>query len=107
MGLFGGCCLSRGRPCCPTVLRAPQQPSISIIQQVVGGSLSDSVLPHLHLLGTVIKNNCLTALVHLHAARVRQDIYSLFHLDRPFKFISKTSNFLIPIIGWSMFLTGT
>ena len=35
-----------------------------------------------------------------------QDIYSLFHLDRPFKFISKTSNFLIPIVGWSMFLTG-
>lgn len=35
-----------------------------------------------------------------------QDIYSLFHLDRPFKFISKTSNFFIPIIGWSMFLTG-
>ena len=35
-----------------------------------------------------------------------QDIYSLFHLNRSFKFISKTSNFLIPIIGWSMFLTG-
>lgn len=34
------------------------------------------------------------------------DIYSLFHLGRPFKFISKTSNFLIPIVGWSMFLTG-
>lgn len=34
------------------------------------------------------------------------DIYTLFHLDRDFKFISKTSNFLIPIIGWSMFLTG-
>lgn len=34
------------------------------------------------------------------------DIYSLFHLRRPFKFISKTSNFLIPIIGWSMYLTG-
>jgi 1-acyl-sn-glycerol-3-phosphate acyltransferase len=34
------------------------------------------------------------------------DIYTLFHLDRPFKFISKTSNFLIPIIGWSMYLTG-
>lgn len=34
------------------------------------------------------------------------DIYSLFHLQRPFKFISKTSNFVIPIIGWSMFLTG-
>jgi 1-acyl-sn-glycerol-3-phosphate acyltransferase len=27
-------------------------------------------------------------------------------LGRPFKFISKTSNFLIPIIGWSMYLTG-
>ncbi|GBF88021.1 1-acyl-sn-glycerol-3-phosphate acyltransferase [Raphidocelis subcapitata] len=25
------------------------------------------------------------------------DIYSLFHLQRPFKFISKTSNFMIPI----------
>ena len=35
-----------------------------------------------------------------------QDIYSLFHLQRPFKFISKTSNFMIPIVGWSMFLTG-
>ena len=34
------------------------------------------------------------------------DIYSLFHLWRFFKFISKTSNFLIPIIGWSMYLTG-
>lgn len=34
------------------------------------------------------------------------DIFSLFHLDRSFKFVSKTSNFLIPIIGWSMFLTG-
>ena len=34
------------------------------------------------------------------------DIYSLFLLGRPFKFISKTSNFLIPIIGWSMYLTG-
>lgn len=34
------------------------------------------------------------------------DIYTLFWLGRPFKFISKTSNFLIPIIGWSMFLTG-
>ncbi|KIZ06091.1 1-acyl-sn-glycerol-3-phosphate acyltransferase [Monoraphidium neglectum] len=33
------------------------------------------------------------------------DIYSLFHLQRPFKFISKTSNFLIPIVGWSMFMT--
>lgn len=34
------------------------------------------------------------------------DIYTLFLLERPFKFISKTSNFLIPIIGWAMYLTG-
>ncbi|KAL4853990.1 1-acyl-sn-glycerol-3-phosphate acyltransferase [Chlorella vulgaris] len=34
------------------------------------------------------------------------DIYTLFHLHRDFKFISKTTNFLIPIVGWSMFLTG-
>ncbi|KAL3698716.1 hypothetical protein R1sor_012792 [Riccia sorocarpa] len=34
------------------------------------------------------------------------DVYTLFLLGRPFKFISKTSNFLIPIIGWSMYLTG-
>jgi 1-acyl-sn-glycerol-3-phosphate acyltransferase len=40
------------------------------------------------------------------AALPLQDIYTLFHLHRDFKFISKTSNFLIPIIGWSMFLTG-
>ena len=35
-----------------------------------------------------------------------QDIYSLFHLNRAFKFISKTSIFFFPIVGWSMFLTG-
>jgi len=35
------------------------------------------------------------------------DIYTLLaSLPRPFKFVSKTSNFLIPIVGWSMFLTG-
>lgn len=34
------------------------------------------------------------------------DIFSLFALWRPFKFISKSSIFLIPIIGWAMFLTG-
>jgi len=34
------------------------------------------------------------------------DIFSLFTLRRPFKFVSKTSIFLIPIVGWSMFLTG-
>ena len=52
--------------------------------------------PHSRIL--LLKTNTLAA--------VSQDIYSLFHLDRPFKFISKTSNFFIPIIGWSMFLTG-
>lgn len=35
-----------------------------------------------------------------------QDIFSLFHLSRSFKFVSKTSIFFIPIVGWSMFLTG-
>ena len=34
------------------------------------------------------------------------DIFSLFSLRRPFKFVSKTSIFMIPIVGWSMFLTG-
>ncbi|CAD7703020.1 unnamed protein product [Ostreobium quekettii] len=34
------------------------------------------------------------------------DIFSLFHLNRSFKFISKSSIFYIPIVGWSMFLTG-
>ena len=43
---------------------------------------------------------------YLLAAAIPQDIFSLFHLDRPFKFVSKTSNFYIPIVGWSMFLTG-
>ncbi|CAG9461884.1 unnamed protein product [Pedinophyceae sp. YPF-701] len=34
------------------------------------------------------------------------DIYTLFHIARPFKFISKLSIFMIPIVGWSMWLTG-
>jgi 1-acyl-sn-glycerol-3-phosphate acyltransferase len=34
------------------------------------------------------------------------DIYTLFHLGRDFKFISKASVFLVPLIGWSMFMTG-
>lgn len=34
------------------------------------------------------------------------DIFSLFRLFRPFKFVSKTSVFYVPIVGWSMFLTG-
>ncbi|KAL6779373.1 LPAAT1B [Auxenochlorella protothecoides x Auxenochlorella symbiontica] len=34
------------------------------------------------------------------------DITTLFHINRDFKFVSKTANFFIPIIGWSMFLTG-
>jgi 1-acyl-sn-glycerol-3-phosphate acyltransferase len=37
---------------------------------------------------------------------ILQDIFSLFHLNRPFKFISKKSIFYIPIVGWSMFMTG-
>ena len=36
----------------------------------------------------------------------KQDIFSLYHLKRSLKYISKLSNFLIPVIGWSMFLTG-
>jgi len=47
-----------------------------------------------------------TRLVGVEAAAGRQDIFSLFHLDRSFKFISKRSIFLYPIVGWSMFLTG-
>ncbi|KAG6673351.1 hypothetical protein I3842_16G108200 [Carya illinoinensis] len=35
------------------------------------------------------------------------DIYTLFTLGRSFKFISRTSIFLYPIIGWAMFLMGT
>eukprot|EP00793_Prasinoderma_coloniale_P004742 PRCOL_00000503-RA len=34
------------------------------------------------------------------------DIFTLFSLWRGFKFVSKTSVFMIPIVGWSMFLTG-
>ncbi|PRQ46114.1 putative 1-acylglycerol-3-phosphate O-acyltransferase [Rosa chinensis] len=34
------------------------------------------------------------------------DIYVLLTIGRPYKFISKTSIFLIPIIGWAMFLLG-
>ncbi|KAL8153491.1 hypothetical protein V2J09_011251 [Rumex salicifolius] len=34
------------------------------------------------------------------------DIYTLMTLGRSFKFISKTSVFLYPIIGWAMFLIG-
>ncbi|KAK9275200.1 hypothetical protein L1049_022461 [Liquidambar formosana] len=35
------------------------------------------------------------------------DIYTLLILGRSFKFISKTSIFLLPIVGWAMFLMGT
>lgn len=34
------------------------------------------------------------------------DIYALLTLGRNFKFISKTSIFLYPIIGWAMYLLG-
>ncbi|KAL3533067.1 hypothetical protein ACH5RR_006588 [Cinchona calisaya] len=35
------------------------------------------------------------------------DIYTLLTLGRSYKFISKTSIFLFPIIGWAMYLLGT
>ena len=35
-----------------------------------------------------------------------QDIMTLFYLKAYFKFVSKASIFYIPIVGWSMFLTG-
>ncbi|XAR66751.1 1-acylglycerol-3-phosphate O-acyltransferase [Bertholletia excelsa] len=35
------------------------------------------------------------------------DIYTLLTLGRSFKFISKTSIFLFPIIGWAMYFLGT
>ena len=35
------------------------------------------------------------------------DIYTVLTLGKSFKFISKRSIFLIPIIGWAMFLLGT
>jgi 1-acyl-sn-glycerol-3-phosphate acyltransferase len=50
------------------------------------------------------KNAAAAVYVANHASFV--DIFSLFHLMRSFKFVSKTSNFLIPVVGWSMFLTG-
>jgi 1-acyl-sn-glycerol-3-phosphate acyltransferase len=34
------------------------------------------------------------------------DIFSLLALRRPFRFISKRSVFLFPVVGWAMFLTG-
>ncbi|KAL5996953.1 1-acyl-sn-glycerol-3-phosphate acyltransferase lpat1, chloroplastic [Asimina triloba] len=34
------------------------------------------------------------------------DIYTLLTLGRTFKFISKTGVFVIPIVGWAMFLMG-
>ncbi|XP_020524247.1 1-acyl-sn-glycerol-3-phosphate acyltransferase 1, chloroplastic isoform X2 [Amborella trichopoda] len=34
------------------------------------------------------------------------DIFTLLILGRSFKFISKTSIFLIPVVGWAMFLKG-
>lgn len=35
-----------------------------------------------------------------------QDITALLQIDRDFKYISKASVFLVPFLGWSMFLTG-
>ena len=35
-----------------------------------------------------------------------QDIFTLFHLGKDFKFVSKPEIFKIPFVGWSMWLTG-
>eukprot|EP00798_Chlamydomonas_sp_ICE-L_P029541 gene29541-5889_t len=47
-----------------------------------------------------------TAVMYVCNHQSFMDIYSLFHLGRPFKFISKASIFKIPIIGWAMYMTG-
>lgn len=47
-----------------------------------------------------------TAVVYVANHQSFLDIFSLFRLFRPFKFVSKTSVFYVPIVGWSMFLTG-
>jgi hypothetical protein len=44
--------------------------------------------------------------VYKRSGCILQDIFTLFHLGKDFKFVSKTSIFLIPIVGWSMWLTG-
>ena len=43
---------------------------------------------------------------HNQAALLVQDIFTLFHLGKDFKFVSKPEIFFIPIVGWSMYLTG-
>ncbi|PKA54198.1 1-acyl-sn-glycerol-3-phosphate acyltransferase 1, chloroplastic [Apostasia shenzhenica] len=47
-----------------------------------------------------------TAAVYVSNHQSFLDTYTLLTLGRSFKFISKTSIFLIPIIGWAMFLMG-
>eukprot|EP00238_Polyblepharides_amylifera_P005685 CAMPEP_0196587764 /NCGR_PEP_ID=MMETSP1081-20130531/58534_1 /TAXON_ID=36882 /ORGANISM="Pyramimonas amylifera, Strain CCMP720" /LENGTH=296 /DNA_ID=CAMNT_0041910039 /DNA_START=339 /DNA_END=1229 /DNA_ORIENTATION=+ len=47
-----------------------------------------------------------TAVVYVANHQSYLDIFSLFRLHRPFKFVSKSSIFLFPIVGWSMYLTG-
>lgn len=47
-----------------------------------------------------------TAVVYVANHQSYLDIFSLFRLYRPFKFVSKQSIFYIPIVGWSMFMTG-
>eukprot|EP01025_Chloroclados_australasicus_P009415 TRINITY_DN13609_c0_g1_i1.p1 TRINITY_DN13609_c0_g1~~TRINITY_DN13609_c0_g1_i1.p1 ORF type:complete len:350 (+),score=19.31 TRINITY_DN13609_c0_g1_i1:2-1051(+) len=46
------------------------------------------------------------AVVYVANHESNMDIFTLFHLGRHFKFISKVANFLFPFFGWSMFLTG-
>lgn len=48
-----------------------------------------------------------TAAVYVSNHRSFLDIYTLLTLGRSFKFISKTSIFLFPVIGWAMYFLGT
>lgn len=47
-----------------------------------------------------------TAAVYVSNHQSFLDIYTLLTIGRCFKFISKTSIFVIPIVGWAMFLMG-
>lgn len=55
-----------------------------------------------HRGGSTLVHTC----IGMSAGTALQDIFALFHLGKDFKFVSKKSIFFIPIVGWSMFLTG-
>lgn len=48
-----------------------------------------------------------TAAVYVSNHQSFLDIYTLLTLGRSFKFISKTSIFLFPVVGWAMYFLGT